>query len=92
MFKLISILLLNKNIIIKINIYIYVISIFLKKRLLTEEQLMILEPNIYKNIPLEIGHITFTIAQHSIGSKRPTTSKYRPVEEIETNVVFLLLK
>lgn len=35
---------------------------------------------------IEIGHITFTIAQHSIGSKRPTTTKYRPVEEIETNV------
>lgn len=33
---------------------------------------------------VEVGHITFTIAQHIIGSKR--LSKYRPVEEIETYV------
>jgi hypothetical protein len=58
---------------------------------ITEEQLQddfgtnYIAIKIFQN-DVEIGHITFTIAEHLIGSKRPTTSKYRNVEEIETNV------
>lgn len=68
------------------------------KQQLQTENYQITEEKIYDDIgteyivikifqnSVEIGRITFAIAEHLIGSKRPTTSKYRPVEDIENSV------